>query len=530
MALNNWSERYKKMLERGEGLFQKYPDALKEFVPHLNPNINICELTASSGKNVNWVCSTCRNEWEATPNNRFAGGIYRPCPKCSRKLADQKRRETAARKQGSIADSSEDIYSEWDWKKNAELDPKKISKKSSHNFWWLCASCGVSYQASASHRCVDGTGCRSCSFKKMGERYQKQAAVRNFFGAEYPALLEEWDYQKNAKPPESYSVSSNFSVHWKCRFGHEFPMGISHRTTRGQGCPECSLFGTSRNELRVYCEIKSQFKCASWRYRGFGPEVDIYIPDLLVGIEYDGKYWHSEKEQQDREKTELLASHNVKLMRLREFGLPLISEYCLTVPLEPLTLDTFKTLVAEIKKHTHKGSAELQFLLDATSFVAEDEFKTLLSRLPAPPQDESFASKCPSKLKYWDYEANFPLTPDLFLPRATYNAHWQCDICEFKFKKTLDQVYSNKYVCTHCAVKLTLEARVSNKKQSIKVLSVRPMLRNFILSQDLERLETLSPGSHQEINITCPDCKRQKCNTVKQIIKNKFLCRHCGIS
>ena len=93
----------------------------------------------------------------------------------------------------------------------------------------------------------------------MGERYQKQAAVRNFFGIKYPALLEEWDCQKNTKPPEFYSVSSNLRVHWKCRFGHEFLMGINHRTTRGQGCPECNLFGTSRNELRVYCEIKSQF-------------------------------------------------------------------------------------------------------------------------------------------------------------------------------------------------------------------------------------------------------------------------------
>ncbi len=37
-----------------------------------------------------------------------------------------------------------------------------------------------------------------------------------------------------------FTKYSNKKVWWKCDLGHEWRTAITHRTSRGQGCPECA--------------------------------------------------------------------------------------------------------------------------------------------------------------------------------------------------------------------------------------------------------------------------------------------------
>lgn len=46
--------------------------------------------------------------------------------------------------------------------------------------------------------------------------------------------------------------------------------------------------------------------------------VDIYIPSLNLGIEFDGSYWHKGKREFDKMKTEALLSHGFQILRIRE--------------------------------------------------------------------------------------------------------------------------------------------------------------------------------------------------------------------
>ena len=46
--------------------------------------------------------------------------------------------------------------------------------------------------------------------------------------------------------------------------------------------------------------------------------VDIYIPSLNLGIEFDGSYWHKGKREFDKMKTEVLLSHGFQILRIRE--------------------------------------------------------------------------------------------------------------------------------------------------------------------------------------------------------------------
>jgi hypothetical protein len=61
-------------------------------------------------------------------------------------------------------------------------------------------------------------------------------------------------------------------------------------------------------------------------------DIDIIIRDHNLIVEYDGAYWHRDKEQQDREKTERLQSVGWRVIRIREFPLGPITPYDIQVP------------------------------------------------------------------------------------------------------------------------------------------------------------------------------------------------------
>ena len=55
------------------------------------------------------------------------------------------------------------------------------------------------------------------------------------------------------------------------------------------------LSGTSKKELEVYEFVKSLNNSTINRYKINNTEIDIYLPDLKIGFEFNGLYWHSEE-------------------------------------------------------------------------------------------------------------------------------------------------------------------------------------------------------------------------------------------
>ena len=68
--------------------------------------------------------------------------------------------------------------------------------------------------------------------------------------------------------------------------------------------------GTSFPEQALFFFIKKHFPDALSRYKfphdGRNIEIDVYIPSICVGIEYDGVYWHKDKVDKDLEKNHIL--------------------------------------------------------------------------------------------------------------------------------------------------------------------------------------------------------------------------------
>lgn len=78
-----------------------------------------------------------------------------------------------------------------------------------------------------------------------------------------------------------------------------------------------------------------------------GKELDIYIPSLRTGIEFDG-HWHKKSLNKDLEKNALCAANDIKLIRVRAKGLPAMcsTENCKVISAGKSN----KTRVDEIKE------------------------------------------------------------------------------------------------------------------------------------------------------------------------------------
>ena len=92
---------------------------------------------------------------------------------------------------------------------------------------------------------------------------------------------------------------------------------------RGCSCPKCSKSGVSKAEKEIYNFIKSNIEEEVIENLNIldGKEIDIYIPDLKIGIEYNGLYWHSELYKENNyhlDKLELAKSKGIRLIQIFE--------------------------------------------------------------------------------------------------------------------------------------------------------------------------------------------------------------------
>ena len=138
-------------------------------------------------------------------------------------------------------------------------------------------------------------------------------------------LLQEWDYEANSAigiQSDKLGSQSNKYAFWICKYGHKWKAKINNRYN-GRGCPECRKgLKTSFPEQAVFFYIKKKFPEAINSYKDVfsgGMELDIYIPSLKTGIEYDGIAWHKDGSlEKETRKYEICKSHGITLIRLKE--------------------------------------------------------------------------------------------------------------------------------------------------------------------------------------------------------------------
>lgn len=106
--------------------------------------------------------------------------------------------------------------------------------------------------------------------------------------------------------------------------GHEYRSTPSNLLSKGQNiiCRICSPLFTSKGE-RDIAELVSKYTLVDTNNRSLldGLEIDIYLPELKIGIEYNGEYWHSETKKGKSyhlDKTTVAKGKDIRLIHIFE--------------------------------------------------------------------------------------------------------------------------------------------------------------------------------------------------------------------
>ena len=107
-------------------------------------------VNEKSRKNVWWKCRTCGYEWKSVINARVKGAS---CPVC----ADR----AVLSGYNDLATTDAHLLDEWDFDKNTDFSPERISRNSMYSVWWKCPL-NHSWKAKISERAINGKGCKVC--------------------------------------------------------------------------------------------------------------------------------------------------------------------------------------------------------------------------------------------------------------------------------------------------------------------------------------------------------------------------------
>ena len=290
----------KKWIEKHGSLAEKNPELAKQWHPTKNGNKTAYDFSAGNGNKAWWICEK-GHEWEAVISSRNQGI---GCPICSG--------HKALLGYNDLSTVNPELSQQWHPTKNGVLKPSDVTLNCTKKIWWL-GNCGHEWEVSVAHR-AQGTGCPICAGKKVLKGY-------NDFATAYPELAKEWHPTKNGDlTADKVTPKSNKKIWWECARGHEWQTGVCHRT-KGTGCPVCSgEIKTSFPEQVIFFYLKDITEAYNRYMIDKHTEIDVYLPEYRIGIEYDGLYYHNSAKstQKEKKKEEKLKNLDIFLIRIKE--------------------------------------------------------------------------------------------------------------------------------------------------------------------------------------------------------------------
>ena len=360
----------------------------------------------------------------------------------------------------SLAYLFPEIAQEWNINKNT-LNPSQVGATSKLKVWWTCPKCNYAYERQIRNRTQRKNRCPNCSTKNS-------TSVNwgvNDLKSQNPRIAQEWDYDKNANLiPDNITVNSGKKVWWICPVGHSYQAVIRDRNL-GTNCPICNKrHSSSFPEQAIFYYIKKAFPDAINKYKDIfqnSMELDIYIPSMQIGIEYDGKQWHNTEESHKRElkKYEICKKHNITLIRIKEkteylWNDTADSTYVLKNGKDMKLLERFIQHILSFLYVDTDIFAKTQQTFNWYNKVNIDiqrdksEIYSYLSDT-----ENSFATSYPDLIKEWDYEKNGKLKPEMFTAGSNEKVWWTCSKCKHEWKTQINWRTPPKNTgCPKCAI------------------------------------------------------------------------------
>ena len=352
-------------------------------------------LTLGSNKKAWWKCDK-GHEWQAIIADRNRGYA---CPYC--------KGQKVLKGYNDLATINPLLAKEWNFERNEDLKPEQFTVGSGKKVWWKCGK-GHEWQAFISNR-SKGIGCPYCSGRCAIVGETDLQTVN-------PLLAKEWDYEKNTTlTPSQVTFSSGKKVWWKCSKGHEWQASVANRN-KGRGCPICtSERHTSFPEYALLYYLKKYGLETIHSYKAKGYELDIYIPSKKIAIEYDGYFWHKNKENKDLQKNKKCLKDGIQLYRIRE-DLSALNDSSIDYTVRNNKID-LERLLKKVLTQITGNDLEINLKKDN---IAIENLRVHTEK------ENSLLLFNPEVAQEWNYEKNGQLKPEQVTANSNKKIWWVC--------------------------------------------------------------------------------------------------------
>lgn len=466
-------------------------------------------LTTGSNKVVWWKCKKCFYEWKTSIQHRTNKSKPTNCPKCSA-YTRSKNRVAKLQEKANITITNPEILTKWNYEKNV-LSPQNITKGSHKKIWWKCKH-GHEW-ASAVGNIIKGHGCPYCSGRLPIKGINDLNTIN-------PKLSKEWNYDKNKNfTPQDVTFGSTKKVWWICKNGHEWQASICNRN-KNRGCPICSKHKkTSIPEKAIYFYLSNFFRIEENIKINNQMELDLFIPKLNLGIEYDGAAWHKDINR-DIKKDEFCKKNNINLIRIREKGLPKYASYSHIINTQKPDSE-LKHMQPIIKNIIEYINNEYNFNISLNVDIKNDYF-SILSLIEKFNLKNSLSEKFPNLIKEWNFNKNGNLNPSTISKGSSRKVWWICEKGH-EWKTSISNRTNDKNMnqCPYC----------QRKKTIIGENDIVTLNSKFLIDWDYNK-NKISPNNfmeHSGIKVwwKCHKCGNEWQATIDSRSKHK--CKHCSL-
>ncbi|MBO4736529.1 MAG: zinc-ribbon domain-containing protein, partial [Paludibacteraceae bacterium] len=350
-----------------------------------------------------------------------------------------------------IEKNKEYLLDEWDTENN-DNNPRDYKYASDRSVNWVCSVCGHRWTSSIKNRTLANSGCTKCGVETV--RKCRMTPKKGESLAEVlPKVAEEWHPTKNSKlTPKDVKYGSAREFYWLCpRCGEEWKDSVCHRLM-GRSCPNCSKHRrVSFNEKAIYVGLKKTFPeiemIENYRNKPCGiTEIDIFIPSISLGIEYDGRRHHQYLEK-DLKKDRACKENGIKLIRVKEyfstyFG-PTPDYWIYKSGSEKELTDVIKKiekLIAircGIEKYKSKCDVKKN-RIEIYDCIIQYDSKNKLS------------VDYPEIAKEWHPTKNGKTKPEFVSSKTHRKYWWKCSVCGHEWEAKVENRTVNKSGCPEC--------------------------------------------------------------------------------
>jgi DNA-directed RNA polymerase subunit RPC12/RpoP len=317
----------------------------------------------------------------------------------------------------SFASENPELVGEWCYSENGDADPYMVKPFSNKLYTWCCGKEGhLPWKATPNNRSRKKQ-CPYCSGRRPVKGVTDLATVN-------PFLASEFHPTKNLPlTADAVCSASDEKVWWLCSFcGHEWEAKVCNRSSGAQ-CPKCTKEGrTSFPEQALFFYLKKLFGSAVNSHKICGrKEIDVYIEELKVGVEYDGRRWHK-KPERDLEKNLWCKERGIELIRIREKGCPALDDGTYCISLENGSTGELERAIKKAIDHITRTDHPI--VID----IAKDR-PQILAQFVQSSKENSLAAVNPEVAKEFHPTKNPGLTADMLTASSGKLVWWLCSVC-----------------------------------------------------------------------------------------------------